>query len=460
MQTKTGNIVKISNLKKVYFLGIGGIGMSALARLLKAEDVDVSGYDRTPSPLTEELIQEGIAVHFEDNPSLIPPDVDLAVYTPAIPHDNQELITIKASQTPLLKRAELLGIITKNKKLIAVAGTHGKTSVSCLLAHILNQPPDQSNAILGGIARNFESNLVLAEGTDLFVTEADEYDRSFLQLHPFIAVITATDADHLDIYGSHDQLHKAFTRFTSQIVKGGKLIMKQGIALKSEADPTVGIFTYSVTEKADFQAVNIRLRGQLYHFDLNTPFGEIKGLHLAIPGIMNLENAVAASAAAVLAGARKRSIVSGLSSFKGVSRRFDQRIVRNNFIYIDDYAHHPQEIEACIDSVRRLYSGRKITVVFQPHLFTRTRDFADGFARSLEKADNIVLLDIYPAREKPIVDVDSKMLLEKISHPNKKLCSKDELIDYLKKTKPDILLTLGAGDIDRLVKPIENAFKT
>jgi UDP-N-acetylmuramate--alanine ligase len=460
MNNPTGNIINTASLKKVYFLGVGGIGMSALARLLKADGVDVSGYDRTPSPLTEELINEGIAVHFDENPSLIPEDVDLVVYTPAIPHDNKELIAIKASQTPLLKRAELLGIITKNKKLIAVAGTHGKTSVSCLLTHILNQPPDRSNAILGGIARNFESNLVLAPGSDLFVTEADEYDRSFLQLQPFIAVITATDADHLDIYGSHEQMYEAFTRFTSQIIKGGKLIVKQGITLKEETDPTVGKFTYSVTEKADFQAFNIKLRGQLYHFDLKTPFGEIKGLHLSIPGIMNLENAVAASAAAVLAGARKRSIVSGLSSFKGVGRRFDQRIVRDDFVYIDDYAHHPQEIEACINSVRLLYAGRKITVVFQPHLFTRTRDFADGFARSLEKADNIVLLDIYPARELPIEGIDSQMLMEKISHPNKKLCRKEELIDYLKKIKPDILLTLGAGDIDRLVKPIENAFKT
>lgn len=459
MHIKPKHMAPMETWKKVYFLGIGGIGMSALARLLKARGIDVSGYDRTTSKLTSELIAEGIEVHFEEKPESIPQNLDLAVYTPAVTKENKELISLINSDVPVIKRAELLGLITKNKRLVAVAGTHGKTSISCLLAHIMNQSSDSCNAILGGISKNYQSNLLLAPETDLFVTEADEFDRSFLQLNPWIALITSTDADHLDIYGSHKKLKEAFTRFTKNIRNGGKLLVKKGIELKADADNTVAVYSYSIEEKADFMAVNIRLREMLYHFDLKTPFGDIKGLNSGIPGIMNLENAVAASAAAILAGVRKRSINAGLSSFQGVKRRFEHRMVHDSLIFIDDYAHHPREISACIDSVRKIYPGKEITGVFQPHLYSRTRDFADDFAQSLKALDRIILLEIYPAREHPVEGINSSMLLAKIDHTNKELCSKENLTARLLAIKPQILLTLGAGDIDRLVEPIENAFK-
>lgn len=445
--------------KKVYFLGIGGIGMSALARYLKSSGIEVSGYDRTSSKLTDELAAEGIPVHFAEKADLDLTAIDLVVYTPAIPKDNKEFIILSDSGVPMIKRSELLGMITRDKKLIAVAGTHGKTSVSCLLATIMNQLPDRSNAILGGISKNYSSNLIFAPAIDLFITEADEFDRSFLQLNPWIAVITSTDADHLDIYGDLENMKMAFASFTSRIRKGGKLLVKMGTDLKSDAHETVARYSYSIYEQADFQAVNIKLRNQLYHFDLVTPFGEIEGLQLGIPGMMNLENAVAASAAAILAGVRKRSISAGLSSFKGVRRRFDTRISNSNLVYIDDYAHHPTEISACIDSVRKIYPGKKITGVFQPHLYTRTRDFAAEFAESLQALDTIILLDIYPARELPLEGIDSGMLLNLINHPDKQLCSKTALVDHLIAIQPQVLLTLGAGDIDRLVEPIEKAFK-
>jgi UDP-N-acetylmuramate--alanine ligase len=459
MSLNLEHITPVLAWKKVYFLGIGGIGMSALARYLKSSGIEVSGYDRTPSKLTDELEAEGIPVHFEEKTDTDISNLDLVVYTPAIPKDNKEFIFLSHCGVPMIKRSELLGMITRDKRLIAVAGTHGKTSVSCLLATIMNQLPDRSNAILGGISKNYSSNLIIAPAIDLFITEADEFDRSFLQLNPWIAVITSTDADHLDIYGNLENMKMAFTEFTSRIRKGGKLLVKMGTDLKSESHETVARYSYSIYEQADFQAVNIKLRNQLYHFDLLTPFGEIEGLQLGIPGMMNLENAVAASAAAILAGTRKRSISAGLTSFKGVRRRFDTRILNSNFVYIDDYAHHPKEISACIDSVRKLYPGKKITGVFQPHLYTRTRDFATEFAESLQALDTIILLDIYPARELPLEGIDSSMLLNLINHPDKQLCSKTELVDHLLAIQPEVLLTLGAGDIDRLVEPIEKAFK-
>lgn len=445
--------------KKVYFLGIGGIGMSALARLLKAGGVEVSGYDRTPSQLTDELIAEGIPVHFEDEPNMVPDFIDLVVYTPAIPPNNRIYKMLSAGKAPMIKRSQLLGLLVNDKKLIAVAGTHGKTTVSCILANIMQQSTYKCNAILGGISRNFNSNLILSTKPDLYITEADEYDRSFHALTPWIAVVTATDADHLDIYGDHETMKEAFTQFTARIKQGGKLIVKKGIELRIAADDTVARYTYSISEPADFQAINIRLSNQYYHFDLIMPFGVINGLHLGVSGIMNLENAVAASAAAVLAGASESDLQVGLSGFKGVKRRFDHRIVHRDFVYIDDYAHHPREIEACIESVRKLYPGRKVTGVFQPHLFTRTRDFAGEFANVLSTLDEVILLDIYPARELPIEGVTSAMLLEKIRHSSKSLLSKNELINYLLKNPPEVLLTLGAGDIDRLVEPIEAAFR-
>jgi len=433
--------------------------MSALARLLKANGVEVSGYDRTPSPLTDELIAEGIHVHFEDDPGMVPDSLDLAVYTPAISKDNQIYNTLNAGKAPMIKRSQLLGLLTNDKKMIAVSGTHGKTTVSCILANILQQSTHKCNAILGGISLNFNSNLILAAQSNLYITEADEYDRSFLALTPWIAVVTATDADHLDIYGDHETMKEAFTQFTSRVKQGGKLIVKKGIELRIAVDDTVACFSYSMSEPADFQAINISLIDQYYHFDLITPFGEVGGLHLGVPGIMNLENAVAASAAAILAGASVSELQAGLASFKGVKRRFDHRIVRRNFVYIDDYAHHPREIEACIESVRKLYPGKTVTGVFQPHLYTRTRDLADDFAKILSTLDEVILLEIYPARELPIEGVSSAMLIEKINHSRKSLIDKSDLIKHLVKNTPEVLLTLGAGDIDRLVEPIETAFR-
>lgn len=459
MNKVKGHIPAEESWRNVYFLGIGGIGMSALARMLKAQGVNVSGYDRTESKLTQELISQGIPVHYEENTGLIPSDLDLAVYTPAIPENNKEFVHLSASDIPLMKRAELLGFLTRDKRLIAVAGTHGKTSISCWIAHILNQGSNKCNALLGGISKNLGSNLVFEPETDLFVTEADEYDRSFLQLEPWIAVITSTDADHLDIYGDHQHLKNSFRSFTSKIKPNGKLLIKKGIELFTEVNESVSVYSYSLSEKADFHAININVKSGINKFDLVTPFREVKGLQSGIPGIINLENAVAASAVAILTNADEETVKSGLSSFKGVKRRFDIRIERDNFIYIDDYAHHPNEIKACIDSVRKLYPEKKITGVFQPHLYTRTRDFASEFAQSLKALDIIILLDIYPARELPIEGVSSENLLKMIDHQHKYLCAREDLISFLKVIKPEILLTLGAGDIDRLVEPIETTFK-
>ncbi len=444
----------------VFFIGIGGIGMSALARYLSAHGVAVSGYDRSRTSLTDELEQEGITVYYSDNPLTIPPTVDAVVYTPAIPKETRLYQHAMGLQVPLIKRSTLLGIIANKYRLLAVSGTHGKTTVSTLLAHILSFHERGCNGILGGISKNYNTNMLVAPESDLFVTEADEFDRSFLELKPWLAVITSTDADHLDIYEDIHNLKHTFSEFTSQVREGGKLVLKTQLDLKVEAEKTVGVFSYSLSEEANFYAQNIKLNGIYYQFDLATPFGLISDLTLGISGLINVENAVAASATAILAGASKSAVRKGLATFTGVKRRFDYRIIRSDFIYIDDYAHHPQELNACIASVRKLYPDKEITGVFQPHLFSRTRDFAHEFSRSLEKLDRVILLDIYPAREQPMPDVTSSMLLTKIDKEEKYLLGKEELVEKLLAMKPQVLLTLGAGDIDRLVEPIENAFKT
>jgi UDP-N-acetylmuramate--alanine ligase len=449
--------MNIEQVKEVYFLGIGGIGMSALARFFKNRGCSVFGYDRTSSPLTLELEAEGMEIHYEEDVDLIPDGIDLVVYTPAVPKKHSEYQFFLENGYPILKRSQVLGMISSGYKTIGIAGTHGKTTISTLTAHLLQQTPNGVNAFMGGISKNYQSNLLLSARSEWVVVEADEFDRSFLHLFPQIAVITSVDADHLDIYKTILALKDSFTQFTAQIKPGGYLIIKKGISLNVIQRPGLKIFTYSIDQEADFCIQKLRISKGHYIFDLKLGETSMESVELGLPGLFNVENAIASSAAAWLAGAMKEEIRKGLLSFSGVHRRFDMRINREDLIYIDDYAHHPEELKACINSVRHLYPDKKITGVFQPHLFSRTRDFADDFARSLELLDEVILLEIYPARELPIEGIDSQMLLNKINKTTKYVCKNDELIDLLKTLKPELLLTLGAGDIDKFVKPIEES---
>jgi UDP-N-acetylmuramate--alanine ligase len=449
--------MNIEQVKAVYFLGIGGIGMSALARFFKNRGCSVFGYDRTSSPLTLELEAEGMEIHYEEDVDLIPDGIDLVVYTPAVPKKHSEYQFFLENGYPILKRSQVLGMISSVYKTIGIAGTHGKTTISTLTAHLLHQTPNGINAFMGGISKNYQSNLLLSAKSEWVVVEADEFDRSFLHLFPQIAVITSVDADHLDIYKNIHALKESFTQFTAQIKPGGYLIIKKGISLNVAQRPGLKTFTYSIDQQADFCIRNLRISKGHYIFDLKLGETSMENVELGLPGLFNVENAIAASAAAWLAGATKEEIRKGLLSFSGVHRRFDMRINREDLIYIDDYAHHPEELKACINSVRHLYPDKKITGVFQPHLFTRTRDFADEFARSLELLDEVILLEIYPARELPIEGINSQMLLNKINKTSKYVCKNEELIELLKSLKPELLLTLGAGDIDQFVKPIEES---
>jgi UDP-N-acetylmuramate--alanine ligase len=453
----------IHQYRIIYFLGIGGIGMSALARYFYRSGMMVSGYDRTPTTLTSMLIEEGIPVHFDDDPKFIPEHPDLVIYTPAIPKDHKELQYVIAKGFPLKKRSEILGMIINDGKSIAVAGTHGKTTITTLIAHLLKSAGENCIAFLGGISKNYHTNLVTS-GTSFkgipsyYIGEADEFDRSFLQLYPDIAVVTSADADHLDIYGDINKLRLSFGEFISHVKKGGTLIFKKGINIHPENVDNYSILTYHSEGEADFYPEKIRLKNDLFIFDLVTPSGVIPDITLGLPGKFNLENAIAASAVAFTIGIPDAIIAQSLLTFKGVERRFDFQVITKDFVYIDDYAHHPVELKACIRAVRELYPSNKITGVFQPHLFTRTRDFADDFARSLELLDELILLEIYPAREEPIPGIDSTMLLDKVKLKNKKLCSKAGLLEELRSEKPEVLLTLGAGDIDQMVKPIREMF--
>ena len=469
------------NQNQIYFIGIGGIGMSALARYFKAKGCDVCGYDRTETVLTQTLAEECIAVHYTDDVNAIPAsyqadkDRTLVVYTPAVPASHSELQWFKSRDYLMMKRSEVLGMISQNKQTIAVAGTHGKTSVSTMIAHLLTVSGVGCDAFLGGISKNYKSNLLLynnmegdkginplvnpVEDSRYVVAEADEYDRSFLRLHPHIAVVTAMDADHLDIYGTHDALKEAFAQFVSQITPAGMLFIKYGLTLP--VSESVRTFTYSLDNlKADFHAGNIRMDGDRYLFDLQTPRGTIHDIHVGVPGLVNVENGVAAMAVACLIDADAEKIKNGMASFEGIQRRFDYRVRTSDVVYIDDYAHHPEELWFTIESVRKLYPGRRITGIFQPHLYTRTRDFADEFSQSLSMLDALILLDIYPAREEPIEGVTSKMIFDKVTIGDKYLCSKKEVINMLKDMETGVLLTLGAGDIDTLAAPIEELLKS
>jgi len=452
--------LNLNKINTIYFLGIGGIGMSALARFFQSKKKNVFGYDKTPSQLTDELMAEGMNIHFEENIQLLPENVDVVIYTPAIPANNKEYQWFIENKIPMMKRSEILGILSDSFKTIAIAGTHGKTTTSTLTAHLLKQSSLDCTAFLGGIAKNYQTNLLLSDKSNLLVAEADEFDRSFLHLHPHSAIITSADADHLDIYKNKNQLQLAFVQFASQVKPKGNLIIKKGVNLNLNPDNQSILYSYSLENGADFFPENIQIQNGLYTFDFVTPDKVMKNMKLGLPGLFNVENAIAALAVAYLNGVNEQELRTGLGSFLGVKRRFDFRINNPGMIYIDDYAHHPAELKACITSARHLFPGKKISGIFQPHLYSRTRDFADEFALSLDLLDEIILLPIYPARELPIKGIDSEMLLRKIKNPNKTLLSKNQLVDELiKNTKLEVLLTLGAGDIDRLVPIIEETLK-
>lgn len=433
--------------------------MSALARYFKLTGKNVAGYDRIRTSLTNALENEGIPVHYEDSPEMIPdgfrkPEHTLVIYTPAVPKDQAEYTYLTAQKFRLLKRSEILGMITREHKTVAVAGTHGKTTVSTMIAHIMAGSQYGCNAFLGGISKNFSSNLVMHENSDWIVTEADEFDRSFLQLYPYAAVVTAMDADHLDIYGYIDLMHEAFNLFIGQIDRAGILLVKAGLRSIIANEP-VNTYTYSLKDQSDFYAVNIQLSDGKYSFDLVGPHVRINRLTIEHPGLVNVENAVAASAMCVLLKVPEENIRNSLATFSGIQRRFDYQLKTKSIVYIDDYAHHPREIEATLNSIRELYPHKKITAVFQPHLYSRTRDFADDFAESLSLADRLILLDIYPARELPIEGVSSEMIFRKVSVKDKVLCRKEELLGVMESEQADVVVTLGAGDIDKLVMPIK-----
>jgi len=445
---------RFENIEYIFFIGIGGIGMSALAKYFKILGKKVSGYDRTPSLITAQLKELDIPVFFEDSIEVLPQKTDLVIYTPAIPSTHKQLTYFRDNGYPIKKRAEILGSVAQDRYCIAVAGTHGKTTTTALISHILHNAKADFMAFMGGISKNFNSNFTGSPNNKYIVAEADEYDKSFLQLHPDIAIITAMDADHLDIYGSQEKMIESYNTFASQIKKEGTLVLKHNIS-KKITNKNIEVTTYSLDEDSSYKSYNIRITDAAYTFDVLCPGNKVfRNLKLNIGGRHNIENAVAAIAVSTKLGIEERIIRKSLETFKGVLRRFDIRINHKKLIYIDDYAHHPEELKMFINSVREFYPGKTITGVFQPHLFSRTRDFADDFAKSLEQLDEVILLDIYPAREKPIEGITSKWLLDKITNKNKMLCTKEALIETLVKQKNDIILTIGAGDIDGLVSPI------
>lgn len=453
----------LSDISSVYLIGIGGIGMSALARYFAQRGMNVSGYDRTASALTDSLVSEGIGLTLDERVEAIPQPFQrkegtLVIYTPAIPKEHPQLQFFRSNGYELMKRAEVLGLVSEDYRTVAVGGTHGKTTTSSLLTHLLRSSHLSCNAILGGISADYQTNFLSSGRSQLLVTEADEYDRSFLQLHPHIAIVTSVDADHLEIYGTSDQMVEGFRDFAERVPDRGIFIHRAGLpfdGLETEARR----LTYAVEDEADYRAINVRVENGRFTFDLLMPDGvRWNGLVLGIYGRHNVENAVAAIAAATLLGAREDEIRAALASCKGVQRRFEIHLNTPTAAYVDDYAHHPSELDACISAACELFPNRKLTGIFQPHLFTRTRDHLNGFAQSLSKLDELILLDIYPARELPIEGVTSTALLEKVPMTEKRLLQKNEIIPFLEKNRPDVLLTMGAGDIDRLVAPINQLF--
>ena len=450
-------------MKQVYFIGIGGIGMSAIARYYNAKGFKVSGYDKTPSPLTHALEAEGIEIHYEDNIDFVPKDVEstLVVYTPAIPKDMGELVYVQEKGYRVIKRSRMLGEISAGQRCMAVAGTHGKTTTSTLVSHIFTAAGEGCSAFLGGISKNYGTNLLIHEN-DVVVAEADEFDRSFLQLFPEIAVITSMDPDHLDIYGDEEHIREAFKAFASQV--SGTVIAKHGLDITAD-DTKAKILTYSYDDPAaDFYAVLTDGDGTGFtHFDIHWAGGVISDCVVGIPGWVNIENAVGAAAIGLTYGLDPQKIREALASFSGVKRRFDIQVKSDRCIYIDDYAHHPREISASLTSIRGNFPEHRLTAIFQPHLFTRTRDFAEGFAESLSTVDRLILLDIYPAREEPIPGVTSEIIFKDVTAPEKVLLKKEELMEYLQgldMSGKEVLVTVGAGDIDRFVGPIAEMLST
>ena len=440
--------------KNAYFIGIGGIGMSAIARYFKFKGLNVAGYDKTESELTDTLQKEGIDVHYVDNVDFIPKDIEntLVVYTPAIPHDLKELKYVMDNGYNVFKRSKVLGEITDGERCLAVSGTHGKTTTSTLTAHILDESGEGCSAFLGGISKNYDTNLLMSH-TPTVVVEADEFDRSFLQLHPEIAVITAMDADHLDIYGDLEHVHEAFKAFASQV--SGTVIAKLGLDITSK-DTNAKILRYHYNDpKADFYARNPQPdKLGYFSFDIVWPGGVIEGVKCGTPGWVNVENSVAAAAICLTYGLKPEAIKHAIGTFQGVKRRLDIHVNTEKISYIDDYAHHPKELSTAISSMRDIFPGRKLTAIFQPHLYTRTRDFTDDFAAALSKVDKLILLDIYPAREEPIPGVTSEIIFDKVTAPEKVMLHKEELMGYLEKEPVDVLITFGAGNIADFIAPI------
>lgn len=449
----------MDTINAVFFIGIGGIGMSNLARYFMSKGKKVAGYDRIETQLTITLEKEGAEIHYQDNVSNIPDyckDIKstLVIYTPAIPSDSRELTFFKENGFEMQKRAQVLGLITASSKALCCAGTHGKTTTSSMLAHILRGSHLDCNAFLGGILKNYENNLLLSETSEYTVIEADEYDRSFHWLHPYMALITSVDPDHLDIYGTEEEYLKSFEHFTSLILSGGSLVMKHNIKLTPKIGEKVHLYTYSI-DHGDFKAENVKVKNGEIRFDFVTPKEVVKDVLLGVPVRINVENAIGAMALAWLSGATADELRLGISTYQGAKRRFDIVLKSDEVVFIDDYAHHPDELAASIMSVKELYQGKKVTGIFQPHLYSRTKDFADQFAQSLSLLDDLILLDIYPAREKPIEGVTSQIIFDKVSCP-KTLCKKEDLLDIIKEKKDiEVLLTLGAGDIDQLILPIK-----
>ncbi|TRX42249.1 UDP-N-acetylmuramate--L-alanine ligase [Flavobacterium restrictum] len=444
--------MNLNQIHNVYFIGIGGIGMSALARYFKAIGKEVSGYDKTPSILTNELIESGIAIHFEDNITLIPshfnPSNTLVIITPAVPKAHLEWNYFLQNDFQVKKRAEVLGIITKDTFCFAVAGTHGKTTTSSILGHILYESGADVTAFIGGIVENYNSNLI-GTGKTITVVEADEFDRSFLHLHPNIACITSMDADHLDIYGTSEAIEASFIEFADKITDKNNLFITNELSIEG--------VVCAVNQEATFKAFNVRIQEASYVFDVQTPDEIIKDLHFGLPGKHNLMNALMALAMAKTFGTPTEAIAKALMSFRGIRRRFSYQIKTPHLVYIDDYAHHPTEINAVHQAVRELYPNQKVVAIFQPHLFSRTKDFADDFAKSLSQFDQVLLLDIYPARELPMEGITSQWLLDKMTNENKKLVTKKDLIPTILATDATIIVTIGAGDLGEMVPTIKKA---
>ncbi len=444
----------------IYFIGAGGIGMSALVRYFLSQGLQVAGYDKTATELTRQLEAEGAQLFFDDDASLIPQafrdtETTLVVRTPAVPQDNRVLQYFMSQPFTLLKRAELLGLITRNSKGLCFAGTHGKTTTSSMAAHLLTESGVGCNAFLGGILKNYNSNLLVAPDSPLTVIEADEYDRSFHTLSPYMAVITATDPDHLDIYGTEEAYLESFSHFTSLIQSGGCLVARKGIKAEIKLQEGVELYTYSANEGGDFHAEHVRIGAGKILFDFHTPTQVVTDIELGIPIAINIENSVAAMAIAWLNGVKEEDLRQGMLTFMGSKRRFDYWIKSDDLVLIDDYAHHPDEVKASLKSLKALYPDRHISVIFQPHLYSRTQDFATEFAQALSLADELILLDIYPARELPIEGVTSRLIFDQVTTLSKELCPKSELLERLQHRHFEVLITLGAGDIDTLLPEIK-----